>query len=96
MMIDAWYRDTAASAAAGNAYADPIFAVAIESEAEYSATLLSLYQEFYAKLIKCDPEDFDDLYAELCEEYLEAGYQAIIDERLAAYEAGKTTKLPNR
>ena len=96
MMIDAWYRDTAAIAAAGNAYSDPIFAVAIESEAEYSATLLSLYQEFYAKLIKCDPEDFDDLYAELCEEYLEAGYQAIIDERLAAYEAGKTTKLPNR
>ena len=27
------------------------------------------------------------------QEYLDAGYQAIIDERLAAYEAGQTTKL---
>ncbi|MBR3764191.1 MAG: sugar ABC transporter substrate-binding protein, partial [Clostridia bacterium] len=96
MMIDAWYRDTKAIADAGNAYSDPIFAVAIESEAEYTATLLSLYQEYYAKLVKCDPDDFDDLYAELCEEYLEAGYAEIIAERLEAYEAGKTTKLPTR
>ena len=71
-----------------------MFAVAIESESEYSATLLSLYQEYYAKLIKCAPEEFDDLYAEYCQEFLDAGYQEIIDERLAAYEAGNTTHLP--
>lgn len=96
MMIDSWYANTKAIADAGNAYSDPIFAVAIESEAEYSATLLSKYQEFYAQLVKCDPDEFDDLYAELCEEYLEAGYAEIIAERLEAYEAGQTTKLPNR
>lgn len=67
---------------------------AIESESEYTATLLSLYQEYYAKLVKCAPEEFDALYDELSKEYLEAGYQEIIDERLAAYEAGNTTKLP--
>lgn len=80
----------------GNAYSDPIFAVAIESEAEYSATLLSKWQEFYAKLVKCDPAEFDTLYAELSQEYLDAGYQEIIDERLEAYEAGQTTKLPKK
>ena len=96
MMIDSWYANTKAIADAGNAYSDPIFAVAIESEAEYTATLLSLYQEYYAKLVKCDPDEFDDLYAELSQEYLDAGYQEIIDERLEAYEAGQTTKLPNR
>ena len=95
-MIDSWYNNTKAVADAGNAYSDPIFAVAIESEAEYTATLLSLYQEYYAKLVKCDPAEFDALYAELCQEYLDAGYQEIIDERLEAYEAGQTTKLPNR
>ncbi len=95
-MIDSWYANTKAIADAGNAYSDPIFAVAIESEAEYTATLLSLYQEYYAKLVKCDPAEFDALYAELCQEYLDAGYQEIIDERLEAYEAGQTTKLPNR
>ncbi|MBR3099139.1 MAG: extracellular solute-binding protein [Clostridia bacterium] len=79
---------------AGHAYSDPIFAVAIDSESEYSATLLSLYQEYYAKLIKCAPEEFDALYAEYCKNFLEAGYQEIIDERLAAYEAGNCTKLP--
>ena len=80
----------------GTAYSDPIFAVAIESEAEYTATLLSLYQEYYAKLVKCDPAEFDALYAELSQEYLDAGYQEIIDERLEAYNNGQTTKLPKR
>ncbi|MBQ8654205.1 MAG: extracellular solute-binding protein [Clostridia bacterium] len=96
MMIDNWYKNVKAVADAGNAYSDPIFAVAIESEAEYSATLLSMYQEAYAKLVKCDPAEFDALYAQLSQEYLDAGYQEIIDERLEAYEAGQTTKLPNR
>ena len=95
-MIDSWYSDTKAIADAGHAYSDPVFAVAIESESEYSATLLSLYQEDYAKLVKCDPAEFDTLYEQLCQEYLDAGYQEIIDERLAAYEAGNTTKLPVR
>ena len=93
-MIQSWTTGTKAIADNGNAYSDPIFAVAIESEAEYSATLLSLWQEYYAKLVKCDPAEFDALYAELSQEYLDAGYQEIIDERLEAYEAGKTTKLP--
>ena len=95
-MIQSWTTGTKAIADNGNAYSDPIFAVAIESEAEYSATLLSLWQEYYAKLVKCDPAEFDALYAQLSQEYLDAGYQEIIDERLAAYEAGQTTKLPQK
>ena len=78
----------------GKAYSDPVFAVAIESESEYTATLLSLYQEYYAKLVKCDPAEFDALFAQYSEEFLNAGYQEIIDERLAAFEAGNTTHLP--
>jgi len=69
--------------------------VTIESESEYTATLLALWQEDYAKLVKCDPEEFDALYEQLSQEFLDAGYQEIIDERLAAYEAGNTTKLPD-
>lgn len=88
------YYDLKALADEGKAYSDPVFAVAIESESEYSATLLSLYQEYYAKLIKCAPEEFDDLYAQYCQEFLDAGYQEILDERLEAYEAGETTRLP--
>ena len=78
----------------GKAYSDPVFAVAIESESEYSAALLSLWQEYYAKLIKCKPEEFDGLFAQYSQEFLDAGYQEVIDERLEAYEAGNTTHLP--
>ena len=95
-MIVANYNELAEIAEAGNAYSDPVFAVAIESEAEYSATLLSLYQEYYSQLVKADPAEFDALYEKLTQEFLDAGYQEIIDERLEAYEAGQTTKLPAR
>ncbi|MBR2719266.1 MAG: extracellular solute-binding protein [Clostridia bacterium] len=95
-MIDSWTTGTKAIADRGNAYSDPIFAVAIESESEYSATLLSKWQEFYAKLVKCDPAEFDALYEQLSQEYLDAGYQEIIDERLEAYNNGQTTKLPQK
>lgn len=88
------YNEVLEIANAGNSYSDPVFAVAIESESEYTASLLSLYQEDYSKLVKCAPEEFDALYEQLCQEYLDAGYQEIIDERLEAYEAGQTTKLP--
>ena len=90
----AHYYEQVEIAADGRSYSDPIFAVAIASEAEYSASLLSLYQEYFAQLVKCDPADFDALYDELAQKFLDAGYQEIIDERLAAYEAGMTTKLP--
>ena len=56
--------------------------------------LLSLWQEYYAKLIKCKPEGFEGLYAQFSQEFLDAGYQEIMDERLEAYEAGNTTHLP--
>ena len=80
----------------GWAYSDPVFSVAIASESEFSATLLSLYQEYSVQLTKCKPEEFDALYKELSQKFLDAGYQQIIDERAAAYDAGKTTKLPKK
>lgn len=79
---------------AQHAYSDPVFSVEIKSESEYSATLLSVYQEASVRLTKCKPEEFDAIYAEEAQKFLDAGYQEIIDERKAAYEAGNTTKLP--
>ena len=65
----------------------------IEAESEYRDTLSSLYTQYRDELTMCDPAEFDALYDQRAQEYLDAGYQAIIDERLAAYEAGQTTKL---
>jgi putative aldouronate transport system substrate-binding protein len=93
-LLDNYYAQKEV-ADAGQSYTDPIFAVAIESESEYSATLLTMYQEYFAKLVKADPAEFDALYEEYKQEFLDAGYQEIMDERLAAYQAGQTTKLPD-
>lgn len=78
----------------GNAYTDPQFSVVIDSESEYTSTLLSLAIEYYDTLVMCETDEFDAKYEELSKEYLEAGYQEIIEERLAAYESGNSTKLP--
>ncbi len=88
------WQQTKEIAENGWAYTDPVFATSIEAESEYSQTLLNLYKEYSVKLIKCDPSEFDALYEKLAQDYLNAGYQEIIDERLDAYEAGMTTKLP--
>ncbi len=91
-LIDNYYeqRDIADK---GWAYSDPVFAVAIESEAEYNATLLSLWKEYFATLVKCKPDEFEAKYADLSQKYLDAGYKEIIEERLEAYNNGNTTKL---
>lgn len=94
-IIDNYYRRVE-TAEAGYASSDPIFSVAIEAEVEYSAQLQSLYKEYRDKLTMCAPEDFDAQYDELTQKYLDAGYQEVIDGRKDAYEAGNSTKLPNR
>lgn len=88
------YKGQVALAESGYSVVDCNFSVVIESEGEYQATLLSLYTEYRDQLTMCKPEEFDALYDELSQKYLDAGYQVIIDEREAAYNAGSSTKLP--
>jgi len=89
-----FYYELKAIADAKHAYTDPQFSVAIKAESEYSATLLSLAIEYYDKLVMAKPAEFDAMYAKFAQEYLKAGYQQVIDERLAAFKNGKSTKLP--
>ena len=66
----------------------PIFTSVVESSTEYSADLASLWQEAYVACITCKPEEFDALYEEYCQEYLDAGYQEILDEKQALIDEG--------
>lgn len=77
----------------GYANSDCLFAVSLDSVAEYGNTLFDLYAEYRDKLTMCAPEEFDALYDELSQNYLDQGYQEVIDERKAAFESGQTTKL---
>ena len=71
-----------------NGLITPIFTEVVSSTAEYSADLNSLWQEACTALVRCAPSEFDALYADYCEQYLDAGYQAILDEKQALFDAG--------
>ena len=91
-----WYYTKCKVRDAGWAIDNAKFGVVIEAEAEYQTSLVEKYKEFRDKLTMCKPEEFDALYDQFAAEYAEAGYQAIAEERLAAYQAGNSTKLLNQ
>lgn len=88
------YYNRVEIAEAGYAISDCNFAVAIEAVTEYGASLQELYKEYRDQLVMCDPAEFEAKYAELAQQYADAGYQAVVDERLEAYNNGMSTKLP--
>lgn len=91
-----WYNDKCKVRDAGWAIDNAKFGVAMEAEGEYQTTLVEKYKEYRDKLTMCSPEEFDALYDQFAQEYAEAGYQAVAEERLAAYQAGNSTKLLNQ
>lgn len=70
-------------------YPDYLFDTNIKSVASNSATLLDKYKTAFAELVTCPQDEFESKYAELSKDYLNAGYQAILDEREAAFEASQ-------
>lgn len=69
---------------------DALFTTAVGSVSEYKADLNTLWQELYVRCVMASEEDFDAVYEECCQIFLDAGYQEIIDEKTALYEAGMT------
>ena len=70
---------------------DTCFTVPIETLSEYSSDLAELWKESYVQLVTraTSDEEFESMYEEMKEEYLKAGYQDILDEKQAAYDAGQ-------
>ena len=79
---------------AGYANSDCLFAASIDAVAEYGTTLKEdKYPSYRDQLTQCKPEEFDALYEKLSKQYLDDGYQAVIDERLQKFNDGLTTRL---
>ncbi len=77
------------------ANSDCNFATSFDAVTEYGNILKEeLYPQYRDQLTMCAPEEFDALYDELSQKYLDAGYQEVIDQRLSAYNSGLSTKLP--
>lgn len=73
--------------------ADCMFATQINAVDEYQQTLLTKYAELRDKLVMCKPEEFDSLYETYTKEYQDAGYKKITEERLKAFEDGKSSRM---
>ena len=70
-------------------YTDFIFSKPIEALSELGETLKSKWQVIQVDLINCKPEEFDAKYEAACKEYLDAGYQQVLDEKEKVYEEMK-------
>lgn len=66
----------------------PIFTKSLESTGEYAADLTAMWQEFYVDMITCKPEELDAKYEKYCKEYLDNGYQEILDEKQKLMDSG--------
>ncbi|GHU71153.1 hypothetical protein AGMMS49992_04650 [Clostridia bacterium] len=68
---------------------DALFTTAVTTVAEYKGDLNTLWQELYVKCAMAKPEDFEQVYADASQTFLDAGYQAILDQKAELYDAGK-------
>jgi len=91
-----WYYDKVQVKNAGWAIANALFSVSMPAESENQTKLTSLYKEYRDKLTMCPEDEFDALYEQYAKEYAEAGYAAVTEERLAAYQAGDSTHMLNQ
>ncbi len=68
---------------------DAMFSVVLDTVNEYKADLNALFQELYIKCVLAKPDEFDKVYESAKKQYLESGYQEILDEKQKAIDAGQ-------
>lgn len=68
---------------------DALFSVVLEEVNEYKTDLNVLFQELYVKCTLAPIDQFDAVYEDAKKKYLAAGYQAILDEKQKAIDAGQ-------
>lgn len=67
---------------------DALFTEVVETVGEYKTDLNDLFQELYVKIVTSPTDQFDALYEQGKKEFLDAGYQEILDEKQEIIDAG--------
>jgi len=67
-------------------YYNIVFKETLEAYNKYAATLKDKFLEYLVQLITAKETDFDSLYETLCQDYLNMGYQEVLDERKALWD----------
>lgn len=78
-----YYQDTAEYRTT-----DPLFTVTLEKLAEYKSDLNELWKELYVKCVLCPEDQFESTYESACQEYLDAGYSEVLEEKKEQIAAG--------
>ena len=73
-------------------YCDYIFTTPLDQLSNLAGTLLAKWQDIHTQLVNCKPEEFDALYEKYKKEYLDLGYQRVLDEKEAAYQKEQSEK----
>ncbi len=58
----------------------------IENQTTYAPTLITKYKQYASQLIIAKPSEFEAKYAQFSKDYLESGYQKILDEKEKTYK----------
>ncbi len=58
-----------------------VWTTVLETPGQYSTILSDKYNELMTRVMTCTPEEFDAVYEEACQEYLEAGYAEVLAEK---------------
>lgn len=67
---------------------DALFTTVLEKVAEYKSDLNDLWKELYVKCVIASEADFDATYEKAKQEFLDAGYQEILNEKQEAISQG--------
>ncbi|RXZ78655.1 extracellular solute-binding protein [Paenibacillaceae bacterium] len=73
-------------------YTEFFFDTPIESEIKFGKTLGDLNKQMTDRLIVVKPEEFDALYDQLVAEYMSAGGQAVMEEKIKVYREMQANK----
>ncbi len=67
---------------------DPLYTVVLEKVAEYKSDLNDVWKELYVKTVMAKEADFDSVYEKAKQDFLDSGYQEILDEKTEAIANG--------
>lgn len=67
---------------------DPLYTVVLEKVAEYKSDLNDVWKELYVKCVMASEADFDSVYENAKQDFLDSGYQEILDEKAEAIANG--------
>jgi putative aldouronate transport system substrate-binding protein len=58
----------------------------ITNQTTYASSLVNKFKQYATQLIVCNPGDFETKYAQFSKDYLDSGYQKILDEKKTVYQ----------